>query len=76
MSSTSVPIADQITHTKHKADQKCTEARMELRLWLDCHRRLFLLKQCERYRFFANNLLQLNALMLRDLRCKPLRACL
>ncbi|KAF1833855.1 hypothetical protein BDW02DRAFT_499695 [Decorospora gaudefroyi] len=59
-----------------KARAQETVFKALFRCWLELHRRLFLLKQCQRYAFFANNSLQLNALVLHDLRCKPLRECL
>lgn len=58
---------------KTQADFTYSMARLHYRQWLDLHRRLFLLKQCEVTKVFANYSLQVNALILKDLRCKPLR---
>ncbi|KAF1846201.1 uncharacterized protein K460DRAFT_395669 [Cucurbitaria berberidis CBS 394.84] len=61
---------------KRQAKTYADVARLWVKQWLKSHRKLFLLAQCARYGVFAKNPLQVNALILRDLRCKPLRECL
>ena len=65
-----------LEHIKAGADAHCWAAHIIFGLWLKSHRKLFLLGQCARYEFFTKNSLELNALILKDLRCKPLRECL
>lgn len=67
--------ASNLAGLKAQADFAANMVRLELKNWLDLHRRLFL-KECERTWFYASISLHLNVKILRDCTCKPIRECL
>jgi hypothetical protein len=76
MSPTTPATSSNLLALKGSADFAATTARLYYKQWLTLHRRLFLLKLCERHAAYANLPLQINAKALSSCRCKPMRECL
>ncbi|CAO2649808.1 Nn.00g011000.m01.CDS01 [Neocucurbitaria sp. VM-36] len=76
MLASTFPLRSPLEVLKDQANLHGTMARLWFREWLKFHRKLLLLALCARYEFFVKNSLKVNALILKDMRCKPLRECL
>lgn len=68
--------SDTLRSLKEQANFSAAMAQFLFWGWQTAHDKLLLLAQCARYEFFAKNPYQVNALILKDMRCKPLRECL
>jgi hypothetical protein len=76
MSSSTPATPSSLCALKASADFATAMAQLAFNNWLSLHHRLFLFKQCERHKAYANLPLQINAKALASCECKPMRECL